>query len=189
MDRIPFKYRDAGEVFPCWTAAERRIVRIQFLSGFSLIEVTLAIAIVAFAFVTMSSLVPVGMKSLRKAMDTTIIANISQYMINDAGQTSFSTLVAQANAQAKNGPVTLYFDNQGRETTQGNWVYQAAGIVVYPASFEGVGGTTSTNCLEYVVQVAVNPAHQNLPTQANGQFQDNGQVPITTRAVTIAKMQ
>ncbi|MEA3212476.1 MAG: hypothetical protein QOE70_5533 [Chthoniobacter sp.] len=96
--------------------------------GFSLIEVVLAIGIVAFAVVAILGLLAVGSDQFRVALDNTVCSQIAQRVINDALQADFKTL-----ADAKNGgmdskdpgfsfraPTVLegvvrYFDEQGNE--------------------------------------------------------------------------
>ena len=102
-------------------------------SGFSLVEVVLAVGIIAFAFVAILGLLPAGLHQFRQAMDTSISAQIAQRVIEDAQQTDFDTLVdakhhqagsvqpIQANSYSagdtmKSSPIhTRYFDEQGNE--------------------------------------------------------------------------
>jgi uncharacterized protein (TIGR02598 family) len=86
--------------------------------GFSLVEIALAIGIIAFAFVAMFSLLPVGMNIFREAMDTSISAQIVQRIVGDAEETDFDTLKDDP-ANSKSGffyalPLR-YFDDQGSE--------------------------------------------------------------------------
>lgn len=67
--------------------------------GFSLVEVTLAIGIVAFAFVALFSLIPVGLTTFRQAMDTSVGAQIAQRVVSDAQQTDFDALVPTEEGQ------------------------------------------------------------------------------------------
>lgn len=102
--------------------------------AFSLIEVVLAVGVVAFAFVAILGLIPAGMGQFRQAIDTSVCAQIAQRVINDAQQADFSTLIDEKNLQAagatdtyafrlpnidstKNRPTKCirYFDEQGNE--------------------------------------------------------------------------
>ena len=94
-------------------------------SGFSLVEVTLAIGIVAFAFVALFALLPQGMSQFRRTMETTLSTQIAQRVITDAQQTDFAKLVDDAGGEAKDGltfraPVRgdarlRFFDEDGNE--------------------------------------------------------------------------
>jgi uncharacterized protein (TIGR02598 family) len=105
--------------------------------GFSLIEVVLAVGVVAFAFVAILGLIPAGMGQFRQAIDTSVCAQIAQRVINDAQQAEYATLIDE-----KNLPVSLqnfafrmptvalsdsnharcmrYFDEQGNEVIPTN---------------------------------------------------------------------
>lgn len=99
------------------------------LSGFTLVEVTLAIGIISFAFVAMFGMLPVGLNVSRQAMDTTIEAQIVQQMKTQALQTDYSLLEELAKPEA-----VLYFDDQGKLTE--------AQTASYKAGFSSVAKTT-----------------------------------------------
>jgi uncharacterized protein (TIGR02598 family) len=80
------------------------------LAGFTLVEVVLAIGIVAFALLPLLGLVPMGLSRSQQAFDTTIQAQIVQQMTSQAQETNFSTL-SQLNS---NG--LIYFDTYGNLT-------------------------------------------------------------------------
>jgi hypothetical protein len=67
------------------------------LNAFSLVEVVLAIGIVAFAFVALLALMPMGLTNFRKAMNASVGSEIGQRVFNDLQQTDFDTLLKQAN--------------------------------------------------------------------------------------------
>jgi uncharacterized protein (TIGR02598 family) len=63
---------DAQTALPACRDVPRRSPRnLRSLAGFSLIEVTLAIAIVAFAFISLIGLLPAGMAVFNQTMDAT----------------------------------------------------------------------------------------------------------------------
>lgn len=72
--------------------------------GFSLIEVTIALGIVAFAVVAILGLLPTGLNTLRHSMDETIQAQILQTISGRAVIADFENLQA---------PQTWYFDDEG----------------------------------------------------------------------------
>lgn len=71
--------------------------------AFSLIETTLAIGIVAFAFVAILGLMPIGLASFRKAMDISTNSRIVQQV----------TAELQQGASFLNKPPIMYFNEQG----------------------------------------------------------------------------
>lgn len=91
--------------------------------GFSLTEVVLALGIVAFAFIPVLGLLPVGLDASRQAIDATIEAQIVQQLSNEAFQTDFSSLDELSTAPL------YYFDYQGNKTTADKAIYTAGFVV------------------------------------------------------------
>ena len=87
--------------------------------GFTLVEVTLALGIISFAFVAMFGLLPVGLNVSRQAIDTTIEAQIVQKLTSQALQTDFS----QINKLSTAAP--YFFDSDGKNATQTSSLYKA----------------------------------------------------------------
>jgi hypothetical protein len=80
-------------------------------SAFTLIEVVLALGIVTVAMVTMIGLLPVGLGTLRDAMDATVKGGIVQRVTSDMLTTPYSQIV---NSMGSGTPVkTYYFDQEG----------------------------------------------------------------------------
>jgi uncharacterized protein (TIGR02598 family) len=132
--------------------------RRRSTAGFSLVEVALAMGIVAFAFIPLLGLVPMGLNTSRQAIDTTIQAQIVQYMTDQAQQTNFSSLSGLASA------TPTCFDAYGNVTTASAAVYKASysapvntvlpggattqtldTITIYILSTRTPGGMTATN--------------------------------------------
>jgi len=97
-------------------------------SAFTLVETAMAVGVVAFAFVSLMALLPVGLTTFRRSIDTSVCAQIAQRVVNDAQQTDFDILIDQTNleqSQAGEGftfraptiaaPALRYFDDQGME--------------------------------------------------------------------------
>src|ERR1700742_1236811 len=61
--------------------------------GFSLVEVVLALGIVAFAFVAILGLIPAGMSTFRQAINISVCSQIGQRVIGDAFQADYDTLL------------------------------------------------------------------------------------------------
>jgi uncharacterized protein (TIGR02598 family) len=101
--------------------------------GFSLVELALALAILAVAVVGLLALLPSGMTQARTAMDTTVTAQIAQRIMSDAQQSEFDALIDRAalppdplkqsycperfsfRAPKVAEPALRYFDEQGKE--------------------------------------------------------------------------
>jgi len=77
-------------------------------SGFSLVEVVLAVGVVAFAFVAIMGLIPAGMQQFRQAIDTQVGSQIAQRLIEDAEQTDFNTLIDYSNTQSLLPPTNFF---------------------------------------------------------------------------------
>lgn len=89
--------------------------RLSVVRGFTLVEVTVAIGITAFAGLTVLGLLPVGLSNFKQAMNATVTSQILQRVATDVGQANFDTLAASSS-----GPTLLpvrYFDEQGNERT------------------------------------------------------------------------
>jgi len=122
------------------------------LGGFTLVEVTLAIGIISFAFVAMFGMLPVGLNVSRQAMDTTIEAQIVQQMKTQALQTDFS----QLSELGKPGD-ELYFDDQGKAVEAAQAVYKAGYMKVPDTTVLPGGGAASvTSKLATVTIYVVN---------------------------------
>jgi len=105
-------------------------------SGFSLVEVVLAVGVVAFAFIPLLGLVPMGLNASRQAIDTTVEAQIVQQMTGQAQQTDFSQLANLA------GTTVTCFDANGNVTTASSAIYKASFST--PVNAVLPGGSTTT---------------------------------------------
>lgn len=78
--------------------------------GFSLIEVTIAMAIAAVALVTLLGMIPQGMDTMREAGDEAIEGRIHQQLLNELQMTPFEDNIL-------NGyhGMEFYYDAQGEE--------------------------------------------------------------------------
>jgi uncharacterized protein (TIGR02598 family) len=77
-------------------------------SGFSLVEVTIAIGIVAFGVIAIMGVLPVAMVTIRDAMDRNTEANLVREFTGEALRTPFSKLANWVGASP------YYFDEQGK---------------------------------------------------------------------------
>jgi uncharacterized protein (TIGR02598 family) len=76
--------------------------------AFSLIEVTIAMAIAAVALSTLMALLPQGMNTMRDAGDEAIMARIHQQILNELQMADFDALDTYEGME-------IYFDGQGEE--------------------------------------------------------------------------
>jgi len=151
--------------------------RLARVRAFSLIEVVLCIGIVAFAFLAIFGMLPVGLSTFRQAMDNTVGSQIIQRLVGEAQQTDFPALIATS--------TTLrYFDDQGNEmTADKNYIYTAEITVVAPTTLPNTS-TPATNSLATVtIKLANNPGRNPTP------FASTSPVRFTTHTALIAKNQ
>lgn len=99
-----------------------RKFRASRITGFSLVEVSLALVVVAIALVALLGLMPSGMNNFRTALDGQIAAEIFQRVVADAQETDFDTLIKSGTGTEKGGDGQQFyrlplrhFDNQGTE--------------------------------------------------------------------------
>ncbi len=81
---------------------------MRSLRAFSLVEVTLALGIASFGLVAAVGLIPVGLTTMRDAMDDTAQSMISHRISSEAALTPFAEL------DAKYDGANLYFDDEGQ---------------------------------------------------------------------------
>lgn len=85
--------------------------------GFSLVELTIAIAVLAFAFIAIFGLLPAGLNTFHRSMDTSVGSQIMQRIITEAQQTDFDILVGSNREPFLAEPTPRYFDEQGNEVS------------------------------------------------------------------------
>jgi uncharacterized protein (TIGR02598 family) len=78
------------------------------LRAFSLIEVTIAMAIAAVALVTIMGMIPQGMSTMREAGDEAITARIHQQILNELQMADFAALDDYNDRE-------FFYDGQGEE--------------------------------------------------------------------------
>lgn len=89
--------------------------------GFSLIEVAIAVSILAVCLVALIGLLPAGLSNFRTAMDTTTTSQIAQRILHDMEQAEFDEVIDYDGL--KNGG---HLDSQGRPKT--NFSFRAPKI-------------------------------------------------------------
>jgi uncharacterized protein (TIGR02598 family) len=88
----------------------KRCLNTHPASGFSLVEVTLAVAIAALAVITLLGLLPQGLEMSRKTAIITSSSNILEQIIRDLENARFTTLPTAVERK--------YFNDQGGELEQ-----------------------------------------------------------------------
>jgi len=107
----------------------------RVIRGFSLVEISLALGVVSFALVGILGLLPVALSTFRRAIDSTVSAQIADRIANEAAQTGFDQLADRA----------YYFDDQGGsvQAAAAGRVYTANLTVIRPSVLPGVGNGTT----------------------------------------------
>ncbi len=82
--------------------------------GFSLIEVTIAMAIAALGIITILGLIPRGMDTMREAGDQAIRGRIEQAILNELQMTPFEDAMGSSPLDGYDG-MEFYYDAQGEE--------------------------------------------------------------------------
>ncbi len=108
------------------------------LRAFSLVEVTIAIGIVSFILLTMLGLMPVGLSTLRQAMDQTVEGQIAQKLNGDILMTPFSQIADKYSGR------TIYFNEEGVETNASESRYKAK-VSLGSASYPGASTNTASS--------------------------------------------
>ena len=158
--------------------------------GFTLIEVAIAVGILAVSLVALLGLLPGGMSNFRKAMDTSVTAQISQRILQDMNQAEFDEVIDYANlpkdalgycqphfsfrAPRVREPRLRYFDEQGVEIIPaGNGtalsesekravVYHVNTRIIPRAELPTVN-ETGAQVAQVTIQVARNPSSRDIP--------------------------
>ena len=128
--------------------------------GFSLVEIVLAIGIIAFAFVALFGLLPVGLKVFRESVDEANETWILQSLNSMAQTTEWSKL---ENLDHNRGGDIYYFDEEGRMVdtearpaggdAEGLRLYAAKLLVEEFATPKGDGGAKVSQSARRVIAV------------------------------------
>jgi uncharacterized protein (TIGR02598 family) len=145
--------------------AQAHCRRIRSLSGFSLIEVTLALGVMAFAVVAIMGLLAIGLTSSQRSTSTTAAARLAAEVQSElqqvglasffVGDTSFNVEGRIASYYDNGGNLVLVYDGQGKPISQ---VYDVCRTVLNC----NLPGATTSPLKRVVVQVLNNPGRQPL---------------------------
>jgi uncharacterized protein (TIGR02598 family) len=142
-------------------------------AGFSLIEITLALGVLSFALVAMMGLIPVGLTTLRGAVDASTMARITQQISSQARMTSFTNLPARfANRE-------FYFDENGDFLTNSPappptemryWAVTALADATFPGSTNILSPGTLANSVQAIsVRIISAPSYTAATRTTNSQ--------------------
>ena len=145
----------------------------QSQRGFSLVEVALAIGIVAVAFLALFGLLPSGMNTYRKALDTSLTTEIADRIVNDLKQSDFDTLAGTNGSSSVDG-TSRYFTDQGDEVlgassttrpTTNNWLYYGEIYIMQSSTTQLPGSTVdpSKNLLTVTIVLGADPSRKDKP--------------------------
>ena len=82
-----------------------------------MVEVVLAIGVVAVSFLSVFGLLVAGMQDFNRAVDTSVSSEIVQRIASDAEQTDFNTLIGNSVSGNYYALPMRYFDDQGSEVS------------------------------------------------------------------------
>ncbi len=125
-------------------------------SGFSLIEVTIAMGVMAFAAIAILGIIPTGLAAATRSSQTTIAARLAsevQSEIQQVGLASFAT-------DATN---TTHFDGDGKILPNNTGAVYDVYRSVEDCSLPGA---PTASFKKVIVQVVKNPAGQTFPVDA-----------------------
>ena len=148
-------------------------------AGFSMIELVLSIGVMSFAFVGLLALLPAGMTTFGKAIDTSVGLQISQRVVDEALLSDFNTFLSKAQA-------VRYFDDQANELpdTKGAIYY----VNVRTQAAVTVPGATdaNSNLAEITGQIATNPGGKKLAVDSSNLWPADPSVPMTAYSTFMA---
>lgn len=164
------------------------------IAGFSLVEVSLALGIIAFAFVGIFGLVPAGMNVFRESMNASVSAQIAQRVLNEAQQTQYAVLIGGAAPEPIHVLHSIrYFDDEGNELPETNVaaaIYQVRVVTQNSPKFPDNAGQNTVVMDELAVvtvQIAFNPGRQPVKEESGSKlWLPNKSVPIQNFAVLVA---
>ncbi len=108
-------------------------------SAFSLVEITMALGIVAFGLISVVGLMPIGLTTLRQTVETSVSTQITQVVINEVQQADYKSLPATQ---------LYYFDDQGNLLKSGSdplKIYDVRLQITKGTTIPGSLGTSSEN--------------------------------------------
>lgn len=148
-------------------------------AAFSLVEVVMALGIVAIAFIPLIGLLPRGIDTMRRSIDVSAASQIIQQIGNEIQQSDFDALSGAAIA-------LRYFDDQCREvpeTRKADAIYQSQAVVLTDPA--------NSHRKRAIIQVARNPGGTvTLQKMSIGTVQiwsKENALPVITRSLILGR--
>ncbi len=145
----------------------------------SMVELVVSLGVLSFAFVGLLGLLPVGMTTFGKAIDTSVGMQISQRVVDEALLTDFNTFLGKAQA-------VRYFDDQANELTSATGAIYYVNVRTLPAVTVPGATDANSNLAEITVQIATNPAAKKLVLDANNLWTADPTVPMSSYTTFLA---
>lgn len=144
-------------------------------SGFSLVEVTIALGIVSFAFVTLLGLMPVGLNVMRQAMDSTTEGMIVQQLAGQARMGAFTNLTTVYGIPSN---VRVFYCNEDGSGLTNSYpanpsiaphfkIYTSVLASTYPGSTVTTLSPISSNLMTLHIGIAVAPGKTSVAKSTN----------------------
>ncbi len=105
-------------------------------SGFSLVEVTLALGLVAFTVTSLLGVLPLALNTYKSTMDSSLRTHILRTIASELDQAPFDTITSSS---LPNAPFR-YFNDQGLELVEASDI---AAHAAFKVCFKAVGTQTS----------------------------------------------
>jgi uncharacterized protein (TIGR02598 family) len=165
-------------------------------AGFTLVEMTLAIGVLALAMIPLVGLLPMGLNVFHQAIDSSVESQMAQLVTNEAQQTDFNTLIGANTTRFLQSTTPRYFDAQGNELAQStNAIYQVRTILTprplmpyNPSSTTPLAATNANLCI-VTVQIARNPGNAAIVADPTTLFWNSNTIPIATYSAVISNNQ
>jgi len=118
-------------------------LRLRGRAGFSLVEVVLSIGVVSFALMALVGTLPVGLQTVQDSRLQAAKSNIIQHMRGVLQQISFTTNSTSDLNIENLSQHSIYYTDQGMETTTSTNAYYRASFEVANADVGSSGSLTS----------------------------------------------
>jgi uncharacterized protein (TIGR02598 family) len=123
------------------------------LTGFSLVEVAISLAVVSFSMLSILGLVPMGLTNLRQAMNNTVQSQIVQSITSEEQLTSFVNLQN----------TSYYYDADGNTTSPSSQPVYTATVTISQVS----GSSFPVNLANSADKVTIAIVNKTQPAQTN----------------------
>lgn len=129
------------------------VSRLRDARGFSLIEVVIAIGILAFSAMVILGLLPTGLTSFQRSSQSTVAARLATEVQSELQQVGLTNFVTD----------TTFFDADGQQTNAPASVYVVYRTVVTNAA---LSGSSIPTLARVIVQVVKNPGNSRTLTRS-----------------------